>query len=128
MRTFALTAALIVASGAAPAQDAFSLKGTWTGARERIAKDEGWREGTATLVITDQKGRTFSGHLLRSNPSGDVREELWGAFTPNGRLNVAADEEGTYAFDLVDGDTLDYCYAKSGRAARVTCARLQRRK
>jgi hypothetical protein len=43
-------------------------------------------------------------------------------------LIVAADEEGTYAFDLVDGDTLDYCYAESGRAARVTCARLQRQK
>lgn len=128
MKALALAAVLALTCGTAQAQDAFWLKGTWTGARERIAKDEGWRDGTATLVVTEQRGRTFSGYLTRSNPSGDVREDLWGAFTPNGRLITAADEEGVYVFDLVSIDTLDYCYAESGRSARVTCARLQRQR
>jgi len=114
---------------AAPALGAeeISLVGTWTGQRERIAKDGGWRDGVATLVITDQKGRTFTGYLNRSNPEGDVKEPLWGAFTPNGRLVVAADEEGYYSFELIDENTLDYCYAEAGSSARAVCATLTRK-
>src|SRR5262245_34640919 len=96
---------LFLAFSPALGADTLSLVGTWTGQRERIAKVEGWREGLATLVITEQKGRTFTGHLKRSNADGDVQEPLWGAFTPGGRLVVGADDEGTYAFDLVDSNT-----------------------
>ncbi|MDQ6434010.1 hypothetical protein RB623_08115 [Mesorhizobium sp. LHD-90] len=110
----------------ANAADEISLVGKWTGPRERIRQEEGWKEGLATLVITEQKGRTFTGHLVRANPSGDQTEPLWGAFTPGGRLIVAADEEGTYSFDLVDTKTLDFCYAESRPKAAAVCARLTR--
>ena len=55
-----------------------SLVGTWTGQRDRIAKVEGRRGGLATLVVTEQQGNTFVGHLKRSNPTGDEDEPLWG--------------------------------------------------
>lgn len=102
-----MTAAiLMLASAAAFAADEISLVGTWVGQRERAAKVEGWRDGTATLVVTEQRGRTFTASLKRTNPDGDVEEPLWGAFTPSGRLMMGADEEGTYAFELVDANTL----------------------
>ena len=41
---------------------------------------------------------------------------------------VGADEEGTYAFSLIDADTLDYCYSEAGATARAVCARLTRQK
>jgi hypothetical protein len=41
---------------------------------------------------------------------------------------VGADEEGTYAFKLVDADTLDYCYTEAGATARAVCARLSRQR
>ncbi len=123
-----LAALAVLACAPAQAQDAVSLVGTWTGHRERAAKVEGWREGTATLVITEQKGMTFVGHLKRSNPAGDEDEPLWGAFTPGGRLIMGADEEGSYAFDLVDKNTLDYCYTETGKAPRAVCARLVRQR
>lgn len=106
------------------------LVGTWVGERERIAANEdGYIKGPLTLVITAQEGRTFTGHLARTYPSkDDIEEELWGAFTPDGNLMVGADEEGTYAFDLVDADTLDYCYTEAGATARAVCARLTREK
>lgn len=50
-----------------------SLLGSWTGHRERIAEIEGWRDGTATLVVTGQKGQTFTGHLAFSTPGGAER-------------------------------------------------------
>jgi len=95
----ALIYSLIVASlvsGPALSADVPSLVGTWTGQRDRIAKVEGRRGGLATLVITQQQGNTFVGHLKRSNPTGDEDEQLWGAFAPDGQLMMGSDEEGTY--------------------------------
>lgn len=106
------------------------LVGTWTGERERIAANaDGYTKGPLTLVITRQEGRTFAGHLSRDYADKeDIEEGLWGAFTPDGDLMVGADEEGTYAFKLVDADTLDYCYSEAGATARAVCARLMRQK
>src|SRR5437016_13309003 len=105
----ALIYSLIVASlvsGRALSADVPSLVGTWAGQRERIAKVEGRRGGLATLVITEQQGNTFVGRLKRSNASGDEEEPLWGAFTPDGKLIMGSDEEGTYIFNIVDQHTL----------------------
>lgn len=126
-RFSAFIATAVLAATPALAQEP-SLVGTWSGHRERIAKVEGYREGVATVVITEQKGRTFKGHLNRSNADGDVKEELWGAFTPGYRLIVGSDEEGTYSFALVDNDTLDYCYTEAAPSPRSVCARLTRQK
>jgi hypothetical protein len=127
----ALIYSLIVATlASAPAfgADEPSLVGTWTGQRDRIAKVEGRRGGLATLVITEQQGNTFVGHLKRSNPTGDEDEPLWGAFTPGAQLMMGADEEGTYIFRLIDEHTLDYCYTEAGPSARAVCARLARQR
>lgn len=115
-------------AGQAIAAEKVSLVGTWTGQRERIAKNDGLRDGTATLVITEQKGRTFKGYLNRSNKDGDVKEDLWGAFTPGGRLMVGSDEEGIYSFALVNANMLDYCYVEAGNSPRSVCARLSRKR
>jgi hypothetical protein len=115
-------------SGRALCADVPSLVGTWTGQRDRIAKVEGRRGGLATLVITQQQGNTFVGHLKRSNPTGDEDEQLWGAFAPDGQLMMGSDEEGTYIFRLVDQNTLDYCYSEAGSSPRSVCARLTRQR
>ncbi len=128
MKRIVAAAALCLLATPVLAQQDLSLVGTWTGQRERIAKDEGYRDGLATLVITEQKGRAFKGYLSRSNKDGDVKEDLWGAFTPNGHLMVGSDEEGFYWFTLVNVDTLDYCYSEAGKSARTTCARVMRQK
>jgi hypothetical protein len=122
---YALFLATLV-SGPALGADVPSLVGTWTGQRDRIAKIEGRRGGLATLVITEQQGNTFAGHLKRSNPTGDEDEQLWGAFAPGGQLMMGSDEEGTYIFNLIDRNTLDYCYSETGASPRTVCARLTR--
>lgn len=128
MRNVVAAFALALPVAPATAQQEVSLVGTWVGERTRAAKVEGYRSGTATLVITEQKGRAFEGYLHRSNADGDVKEDLWGAFTPGGRLMAGADEEGFYSFMLVDVNTLDYCYTEAGKAPRAVCARLVRKK
>jgi hypothetical protein len=124
-----LICSLMVATAlATPAlgAEAQSLVGTWTGQRDRIAKVEGRRGGLATLVITEQQGNTFIGRLKRANPTGDEEEPLWGAFTPDFRLMMGSDDEGTYIFSRVDQNTLDYCYSETGASPRTVCARLVR--
>ncbi len=131
MKIAMLAAAGLIAVGTAAALAADpDLVGAWTGERERIAANEdGYTKGPLTLAITRQEGRTFAGHLSRTYPEkDDVREELWGAFTPDGELMVGADEEGTYAFKLIDADTLDYCYSEAGASVRAVCGRLTRQK
>jgi len=54
--------AVALISLSASAQE-FSMKGTWTGHRERIAQTEGYRNGTATLVVTEEQGLTFKGTM-----------------------------------------------------------------
>jgi hypothetical protein len=109
-------------------QGSVSLVGTWSGQRDRIAKVEGRRGGLATLVITEQQGNTFAGKLKRSNPTGDEEEPLWGAFTPGAKLMMGSDDEGTYIFNLINRNTLDYCYSETGAKARTVCARLTKQK
>jgi hypothetical protein len=75
-----------------------ALQGTWTGHRERIASTEGYRNGTATLVIAEQRGSTFRGTMGWSTPEGTIRDGLVGAFTPGGSLMAGSDAEGTYSF------------------------------
>lgn len=124
----ALAFAAPIPATPALAQEAVSLVGTWSGPRERIAKEGGRIEGTATLVITVQNGRTFTGHLSRDYASsGPVDEPLWGAFTPGGDLIAGADDEGHYSFRLVDANTLDFCYTETA-SPRATCGRLTRQK
>jgi hypothetical protein len=57
-QTIALFSALAIGliSLSASAQE-FSIKGTWTGHRERVSQTEGYRNGTATLVVTEEQGR-----------------------------------------------------------------------
>ena len=129
MRALFYSAVLaVVVSMTVPAAAQVSLVGTWTGQRDRLAKVEGRRGGLATLVITEQQGNTFTGRLKRSNASGDEEESLWGAFTPDAKLMMGSDEEGTYIFTLIDPNTLDYCYSETGRSPRTVCARLLRQR
>ncbi len=124
------TAAAVTMSMFAPASfataDDPSLVGTWSGHRERIASSEGYRNGQATLVVTEQTGLTFQGAMTWTTPEGDMSDPMVGAFTPDGTLISGADAEGTYTFTLVDPMTLDYCYAEHGDGFRTTCARLQK--
>jgi hypothetical protein len=118
--------ALVLAATPAPGAESVSLVGTWVGQRDRMAKTEGRHDGLAILVITEQQSGTFSGHLKRSNPSGDEDEPLSGAYTPGARLIMGSDGEGTYIFGLIDQNTLDYCYSEIGSKPRSVCARLVR--
>ena len=106
----------------------FSIVGTWTGHRERFASADGYRNGTATLTVTEASGLTFRGTMSVSMPDGDLTDPLVGAFTPNGALMAGGDQEGVYSFERVNAKTLDYCYVESGDNYLAACGRLKKQK
>jgi hypothetical protein len=116
----------IGAAGAAAAPKKVDLVGTWTGHRERFASTDGYRNGDATLTVTEQTGLTFQGTLARTTPEGEESDPLVGAYTPGGKLMAGGDAEGIYSFRLLDATTLDFCYVESGEGYRTTCARLRK--
>jgi hypothetical protein len=103
-----------------------ALKGTWTGHRERISSDTGYRNGTATLRVTQQTGLTFKATMTWSTADGPITEPLIGAYTPRGHLMSGADKTGTYTFSLVNRKTLDYCYVEHEDGYRTNCGRLRK--
>ena len=119
---------LLITTGASAtgAGGKLDLLGTWTGHRERISSTDGYRNGTAILRVTQQKGLTFKGTMSWTTPDGPLTEPLVGAYTPGGNLISGADEAGTYTFSLVNARTLDYCYVEHAAGYRTTCARLKK--
>jgi hypothetical protein len=103
-----------------------ALKGTWTGHRERISSDTGYRNGTTTLRVTRQTGLTLKGTMTWSTPEGPITEPLIGAYTPRGHLMSGADRSGTYTFSRVNRRTLDYCYVEHEDGYRTNCGRLRK--
>jgi hypothetical protein len=114
--------------GKAGPRGKLSLLGTWTGHRERISSDQGYRNGTATLRVKRQIGLTFQGTMTWSTPQGPITEPVIAAYTPGGHLMTGADKNGMYIFSLVNRTTLDYCYVEHDAGYRTTCARLRKQK
>lgn len=85
-----------------------------------------YHQGTSTLDVTEQNGHTFTATFTFSTPGGEDSEVVVGAFTPDGTLMYAASEEGVISFDVIDADTLDYCYVAPGDDLRTSCARLEK--
>ena len=126
--------AFIATTGAATAQDAVDLKGSWVGRTEAVAigtpvhsdtphpdpRQPGLSERNVTLTITGQDGRRFWGTFGSSGGS----EPIIGVFsTPDSFMFV--DREG-YTNGTVRGDTIEWMYGRSGDtmvAARVVLTR-----
>ena len=86
----------------------FSMMGTWTGHRERIASTEGYRNGASTLTVAEESGLTFTGTMGYSTPEGELSDPIVGSSTPGGALMAGGDQEGVYSFERVNVTTLDY--------------------
>jgi hypothetical protein len=121
-------AGLLLASAAA-AQDAPNMIGTWTGKGQGVGAQEGWTSGDITLVITDQRGPAFKGHV--TYPEGTSAQgsgDFVGAVALDGRSITTADADGITTGFLIDPNTLEHCYFEAGADAKVLCARVIRQR
>ena len=126
MRATLFALAALCFAPAVFAQDAPSMVGTWTGRGEGVGTKDGWSSGDVTIVITEQRGSAFKGHVLYPEPAGEGRSDFVGALAMDGRTVTTADADGLTTGFLVDPNTYEQCYVESGEDAKVTCLRLTR--
>jgi hypothetical protein len=133
-----LIAALVVFGaciGSASAQDYPDLRGSWVGDAKAVLVNTAqyYMEGEAAVVfnssavvlkIDQQQGRRFA---------GTVEVDKWtkpfvGVFTTEGMIQWA-EPGGIVEAQVLDADTLDYCYLHSAEFMQLAaCANLKRQK
>ena len=138
-----LLLAILLSGGAAMAQEAPDLKGTWIpsdGAHivegeslhsesgtEDVPGHETAQQHTSEFVfkIEGQDGHRFWGE----HSSAEVMESLIGVISVDGKRFVMVDKDGTFNGIIADPDTLDYCYAHvEPRHMAAACGLLKRKK
>lgn len=136
-RVFVFAAALVAATALpALAQQPANMVGTWKGtgyaahvgpSPYRPADGAGAKlpdNGLEfTYVIKEQKGNRFAGE----STAGTVKETIIGAVQMDNRGGIMLDDDGQYAFVMVDPNTMDVCYSHHATANKlVACLRLTR--
>ncbi|WP_428030519.1 hypothetical protein [Ancylobacter sp.] len=120
----ALTVMGCVMTLPAAAQDATSLNGTWKGPRDRIHSTQGNRSDTITYVISEQNGMTFRAKAIYQTVEGEKSETFVGAFPRSGSFGVGAGKNGTHLFEIVDAQTINFCYTEVGEQHLTSCGTL----
>lgn len=138
-------AALVLWSTSAPAADEVpDIKGKWVGKTHTIIAGSGghWPSSQGTfakpalhekdlqLTITDQNGRRFWGMTTISNQTENTSEPFIGQLTGRGNTSfVIVDTDGYFNGQLVDTDTIAFCYAQAGgktESSVVSCTEVKR--
>lgn len=120
------------------------IKGRWIGKAHPIVAGSGahWPNSAATfekpglfekdlvIEITGQEGRRFWGTSKLSSGAESTNEPFIGAFAGrDGKKLVMADTDGYFTAELVDDDTLSFCYAHAGgktASSVVSCNEVKR--
>jgi hypothetical protein len=143
-KVFALTLAAIVSSAAAAADQAPDIKGKWTGKTYTIVAGAGghWPTNKGTfdkpglfeknlvIEVTGQEGRRFWGMQTLSGNAETTQEPMIGELTgANNRTVVIVDTDGYLNGELIDDNTLNFCYTQAGgrgQSSVVSCSEIKR--
>lgn len=131
MKTAALFVAALVAAPLliqpAAAQQVPNIVGTWTGASDGVGKRDGWVSLPVTLMVSEQRGRSFRAKVVYATARGEQTEDVVGTFAPDGKGVYLAGNDGIHIASL-NGTTLDICYLEpSDDDALAVCASLQKK-
>jgi hypothetical protein len=121
MRTNALFAAVILSlvGAAAMADDAPQLTGTWKGKSQGISMKGGYIDGgDVTIVISEQKGRSFKGEITYPGRGQPVTEAIVGTVGPDGDRVLFVGDEGHHIAEYDDG-VLQDCYVSDDNSMAV---------
>lgn len=143
-RILVLTLVAVVSSAAAAADHAPDLKGKWAGKTYTIVAGSGghWPTNKGTfdkpglfekdlvIEVTGQEGRRFWGMQTLSGNGETTQEPMIGELTgANNRTVVIVDTDGYLNGELVDDNTLNFCYAQAGGktpSSVVSCTDVKR--
>ncbi|MFY9837977.1 MAG: hypothetical protein WAK55_16210 [Xanthobacteraceae bacterium] len=140
---FALVA--IASSTAFAADPALDVKGKWVGKTYTIVAGSGghWPTNNGTfdkpglfekdlmIEVTGQEGRRFWGMQTLSGNGESTQEPMIGELTgANNRTVVIVDTDGYLNGQLIDDNTLSFCYTQAGGKSQqsvVSCTEIKRK-
>jgi hypothetical protein len=140
-----IAAALVIWSTSAPAADPIpDIKGSWVGKSHTIVAGSGghWptsqgrfskpalSEKDVRHDIAGQQGRRFWGVTTLSNQTEKTEEPFIGQLSgPGNTTFTVVDTDGYFNGQLVDPDTLSFCYTHAGgktETSVVSCTEVKR--
>jgi hypothetical protein len=143
-KILALTLVALASSSAFAADAALDVKGKWVGKSYTIVAGSGghWPTNKGTfdkpglfeknlvIEVTGQEGRRFWGMQTLSGNGENTEEPMIGELTgTNNRTVVIVDTDGYLNGQLVDDNTLSFCYTQAGGKSQqsvVSCSEIKR--
>jgi hypothetical protein len=143
-KIFGLVLVAIASSSAFAADRTLDVKGKWIGKTYTIVAGSGghWPTNKGTfdkpglfekdlmIEVTGQEGRRFWGMQTLSGNGENTQEPMIGELTgANNRTIIIVDTDGYLNGQLVDDNTLSFCYAQAGgkrQQSVVSCTEIKR--
>lgn len=121
----AAAAAALVLAAPASAQQVPSLVGTWKGPSDGVGMEMGYVTADYTVVIEEQRGRSFKGKVIYPVPGGTKSESMLGTLAPDLKTIYIVGDDGVHMGALPSAGVLDLCYLEADdKDALALCTRL----
>ncbi len=115
---------------AAPAAATPDLKGTWTGTMLGYEEGTGFTDynrAPMSMVVTEQQGRLFAGHLLVTFNSTKLTIPIAGVIGRDGRTFALVENVNGYTTgEIVGSDTIELTHVDDARPYSVALDTLKR--
>jgi hypothetical protein len=121
-------ACLLLLPSLALAADPVSLIGTWKGQEYGVGAMDGWDQHELIMEVLEQRGTAFKAVKSYGKAGAYETTDVYGSMTPDGRMVVVVDADGTFAGSLSAPDVIDLCYTEMGDDASAKCSSLVRQK
>lgn len=117
---------ILLLPGLALASDPVSLIGTWKGQEYGVGALDGWDRHDLIMEVREQRGTAFKAVKSYGTEGAYETTDVYGSMTPDGRVIVVVDEDGSFAGSLAGPDVIDLCYTETGDDASAKCSSLFR--
>lgn len=108
------------------ADDPISLIGTWIGEEYGVGALDGWDRHDLIIEVREQRGTAFTALKSYGSEGSYETDEVFGSMTPDGRVIVVVDRDGSFSGTLASADVMDLCYTETGEDASAKCSSLVR--
>ena len=108
-----------------------NLVGNWTGTAKGYSEGTGYKEFVTNpmyLIVTDQKDRFFTGHMIFPQNNGSVRTEGFsGVFSREGKgFEIVEYTSGYCGGTIVSANEIELIYADDSEPSRIMIDSLTR--
>jgi len=106
-----------------------NITGTWTGTMQGYERGTGFTDypgETMSIVVDEQHGRTFSGHLVFKSNVTEQSEGIAGTIGRDGRTLTIAEEKGYTSGIIISDNEIELTYMQDGQQYNIAVDSLKK--